>query len=312
MNYLIQMLARNSSKLVHIAKSTLTRVTVGSKAVLPVNRISRAFHSKLITISQPDMKIRLLPALDDNYMYLLIDEDTKQCAAVDPVEPEKIMKAIKEEGCTLTTILTTHHHWDHASGNDKLVKLVPDQKLLVYGGDDRIPALSNKVGHGEVFKVGNLNVKCLFTPCHTTGHICYFVTSTNGEQPAVFTGDTLFVGGCGKFFEGSADMMYSALVTILSKLSGNTRVFCGHEYTVNNLKYARHVEPENQNVKDKFTWAKMQRDNNCPTIPSTIEEELKINPFMRVEDPNVQKHCGKSDPVSTMGFLREEKNSFRG
>lgn len=273
---------------------------------------SRQFHSRPITISQPDMKIRLVPALEDNYMYLLVDEETRQCAAVDPVEPQKILDAIKEENCTLTTILTTHHHWDHANGNDKLVKLVPGQKIVVYGGDDRIPALNTKVGHGDQFKVGNLNVKCLFTPCHTTGHICYYVTSTSGEQPAVFTGDTLFVGGCGKFFEGTPDMMYSALVTILSKLPGNTRVFCGHEYTVNNLKYALHVEPENTNTKEKFTWAKEQRANNLPTIPSSIEEELKTNPFMRVDNSAVQKRCRTSEPISTMGFLREEKNNFRG
>ncbi|XP_062566489.1 LOW QUALITY PROTEIN: hydroxyacylglutathione hydrolase, mitochondrial-like [Saccostrea cucullata] len=302
------MFARISSNFAFIAKATFSRA--GSVALL--TSTSKQFHSKPITVSQPDMKIRLVPALEDNYMYLLVDEETRQCAAVDPVEPEKIIEAVKEEKCTLTTILTTHHHWDHANGNDKLVKLVPGPKDHVCGGDERVPALNKKVGHGDQFKVGNLDVKCLFTPCHTTGHICYFVTSPTGEQPVVFTGDTLFVGGCGKFFEGTADMMYSALVTILSKLPGNTRVFCGHEYTVNNLKYALHVEPENQTIKEKFAWAKDQRAKNCPTIPSTIEEELKFNPFMRVEDAHVQKHCGKSDPVSTMGFLRDEKNNFRG
>ncbi|XP_061180348.1 hydroxyacylglutathione hydrolase, mitochondrial-like isoform X2 [Saccostrea echinata] len=302
------MFARISSNFAYIAKATFSRAS----SVALFTGTSKLFHSKPITVSQPDMKIRLVPALEDNYMYLLVDEETKQCAAVDPVEPEKIIEAVKEENCTLTTILTTHHHWDHANGNDKLVKLVPRQKIVVCGGDERVPALNKKVGHGDQFKVGNLDVKCLFTPCHTTGHICYFVTSPKGEQPAVFTGDTLFVGGCGKFFEGTADMMYSALVTILSKLPGNTRVFCGHEYTVNNLKFALHVEPENQTIKEKFAWAKDQRAKNCPTIPSTIDEELKFNPFMRVEDSHVQKHCGKSDPVSTMGFLRDEKNNFRG
>ncbi|XP_064613620.1 hydroxyacylglutathione hydrolase, mitochondrial-like isoform X2 [Liolophura sinensis] len=255
------------------------------------------------------MRIKLLPALQDNYMYLLIDEATKECAAVDPVEPQKVVDAVSEEGVTLKKVLTTHHHWDHAGGNEGLIRLTGP--LEVYGGDDRIGALTNKVKDGEQFKVGNLNVRCLFTPCHTTGHICYFVTGDQGEQPIVFTGDTLFVAGCGKFFEGSPNDMYHALVEKLSKLPGDTRVFCGHEYTVNNLKYALHVEPQSKDIQDKLKWAQAQRDKNEPTIPSTIAEELKFNPFMRVGAAEVQKHCGKSDPVKTMGFLRDEKNNFK-
>ena len=247
-------------------------------------------------------------------MYLLIDEDTKQCAAVDPVEPEKVLKAVGEAGVNLTSILTTHHHWDHAGGNEKFVELAKKSGLnvAVYGGDDRIGALTNKVKHGDKFKVGNLDIECLFTPCHTAGHICYNVTSSKGDQPAVFTGDTLFVGGCGKFFEGSPDHMYRALVEILGTLPLNTRVFCGHEYTVNNLKFAAHVEPTSKAVKDKLAWSADQRSKGLTTIPSTISEELEFNPFMRVKDSSVQKHVGKSDPVETMGALREEKNNFRG
>ncbi|XP_022306808.2 hydroxyacylglutathione hydrolase, mitochondrial-like isoform X1 [Crassostrea virginica] len=313
MNYvrliLIQMFSRISSKLVFIARSTFSP---GACSVIGLSSKSQQFHSKPTTVSLSDMKILPIPALSDNYMYLLVDEDTRQCAAVDPVEPEKIIQAIERENCKLTTILTTHHHWDHSNGNEKLVQLVPGQKLVVYGGDNRVPALNAKVGHGDQFKVGNLDVKCLHTPCHTTGHICYFVTGPSGQEPAVFTGDTLFIGGCGKFFEGTGETMYSALITILSKLPGNTRVFCGHEYTVNNLKYALHVEPDNAALKKKFEWAKEQRAQNFPTIPSTIQGELEFNPFMRVDKANVQKHCKTSDPISTMSFLREEKNNFQG
>uniref|UniRef100_W5MCP2 Hydroxyacylglutathione hydrolase, mitochondrial n=1 Tax=Lepisosteus oculatus TaxID=7918 RepID=W5MCP2_LEPOC len=261
-------------------------------------------------VAQADMKVELLPALTDNYMYLLIDEETREAAIVDPVEPQKVVDAIKKHRVKLTTVLTTHHHWDHAGGNEKLVKLVSG--LKVYGGDDRVGALSQKVTHYNTFKVGSLNVKCLFTPCHTSGHICYFVTKDGStEPPAVFTGDTLFVAGCGKFFEGTADEMYKALIDVLGKLPPETRVYCGHEYTINNLKFAQHVEPKNEAIRKKLAWAKEVYNKGEPTIPSTMAEEFTYNPFMRVREKAVQEHVGKSDPIPTMASLRKEKDGFR-
>uniref|UniRef100_A0A9J7X3K2 Hydroxyacylglutathione hydrolase, mitochondrial n=1 Tax=Cyprinus carpio carpio TaxID=630221 RepID=A0A9J7X3K2_CYPCA len=296
------------------------------------------FHSALrkpSLVEQTDMKVELLPALTDNYMYLLIDEDTKEAAIVDPVEPQKVtilhrahhtsqtvyrgfinchlfqvVDAVKKHGVKLKTVLTTHHHWDHAGGNEKLVKLMPG--LTVYGGDDRVGALTQKVTHYNTFKVGSLNVKCLFTPCHTSGHICYFVTKENStEPPAVFTGDTLFVAGCGKFFEGTADEMYKALIEVLGRLPPETRVYCGHEYTINNLKFARHVEPNNEVIQKKLAWAKEKYDNGEPTIPSTVADEFTFNPFMRVREKSVQEHAGTSDPIEAMRNIRKEKDRFR-
>ncbi|CAH3044302.1 unnamed protein product, partial [Porites lobata] len=235
-------------------------------------------HSTPISIAHSDMKVHILPALSDNYMYLVVDEDTKEAAIVDPVEPKKVIAAVKKEGVKLTTVLTTHHHWDHAGGNGELAGLV--KGLTVCGGDDRIGALNKKVGHGDQLKIGNLNVKCLFTPCHTSGHICYVV---NGKPNAVFTGDTLFVAGCGKFFEGRPPEMYKALIEILGKLPQDTLVYCGHEYTENNLKYAVHVEPDNAEIHKAIEWAKNKRKSNVPTVPSTIGDEFKFNPFMRVQ-----------------------------
>nr|CAD7571698.1 unnamed protein product [Timema californicum] len=198
---------------------------------------------------------------------------------------------------------------DHAGGNESLVKQVSG--LQVCGGDDRIGALTRKVSHGDQLKVGQLSVRCLFTPCHTSGHICYYVESA-GHAPAVFTGDTLFIAGCGRFFEGTPDQMYKALVETLSELPDETRVFCGHEYTVQNLKFAQHVEPNNQDIKDKMSWAQMKRSKTEPTVPSTIGQEKKINPFVRVLEPQVQNHAGQSDPIATMGFIRREKDNFKG
>ncbi|XP_066293295.1 hydroxyacylglutathione hydrolase, mitochondrial-like isoform X1 [Branchiostoma lanceolatum] len=262
-------------------------------------------------VAQADMNVSIFPALWgklDNYMYLIVDEATKEAAIVDPVEPDKIVAAVKKEGIKLTTVLTTHHHWDHSGGNEQLTKMVSG--LTVCGGDDRVGALTKQVGHGDEFKVGALNVKCLHTPCHTTGHICYYVTGQDGQDPAVFTGDTLFIAGCGRFFEGTPDNMCKAM-EILGSLPHNTKVYCGHEYTVNNLKYAERVEPDSQAIQQKLAWAQSQRDKNLPTVPSTIAEEFTFNPFMRVKESSVQKHAGTTDPIATMGFIRNEKDNFK-
>ncbi|XP_015677134.1 hydroxyacylglutathione hydrolase, mitochondrial [Protobothrops mucrosquamatus] len=256
------------------------------------------------------MKVEILPALTDNYMYLLVDEETKEAAIVDPVQPQKVLDAVRKHGVKLTTVLTTHHHWDHAGGNEKLVKMEPG--LRVCGGDSRVGALTQKVSHLTTFQVGSLNVKCLSTPCHTSGHICYFVTKPNSsEPPAVFTGDTLFVAGCGKFFEGTPEEMYRALIEVLGRLPPETKVYCGHEYTINNLKFARHVEPNNAAIQRKLSWAKAKYDGGEATIPSTIGEEFTYNPFMRVRETTVQRHAQETDPVRTMGAIRKEKDNFK-
>ncbi|XP_029669485.1 hydroxyacylglutathione hydrolase, mitochondrial-like isoform X3 [Formica exsecta] len=268
----------------------------------------RGSHSLSATVDHSNMKIQILPALQDNYMYLIIDEATQEAAVVDPVDPETVATAVQQNNIKLTKVLTTHHHWDHAGGNAKLLKSFTD--LSIYGGDDRIEAINHKVTHNDTFNIGNLSVKCLATPCHTRGHICYYVT---GEEhlPSVFTGDTLFAGGCGRFFEGTADQMYKALIEILGSLPEETKVYCGHEYTSNNLKFGLHVEPENKAIQEKLNWSHTQRANNLPTVPSTIKDEKLTNPFMRVHEPTVMKHAQQNDPIQTMSYLRREKDSFK-
>jgi len=269
----------------------------------------RGYHSEQKIVDQNTMKIRILPALSDNYMYLLMDQVTKEAAIIDPVDPDSVIKAVEEEGVNLTTLLTTHHHWDHAGGNADLIKRVPG--LAVLGGDDRIDGVTRKVQHGDKLTVGGMDIECLFTPCHTTGHICYYVTKDMDK--AVFTGDTLFLGGCGRFFEGTAPQMYEALVKILGILPGDTKVYCGHEYSLQNLPFGSHVEPDNQHIKDKIEWCRQQREATppLPTVPSTIAEEWLINPFMRVGESTVQAHVGESDPVETMRAVRAEKDTFK-
>ncbi|CAB3370917.1 Hypothetical predicted protein [Cloeon dipterum] len=271
----------------------------------------RGTHSMAKTVKHSGLRVRVLPALQDNYMYLVVDESTKEAAIVDPVEPKQVLSAVKEEGVNLTTVLTTHHHWDHAGGNVDLVKSSAG-KLKVVGGDDRIGALTQKVSHGDSFNIGSLKVKCLFTPCHTSGHICYFVESPQSEDPpCVFTGDTLFIAGCGRFFEGTPVQMHKALIEVLGQLPDQTEVFCGHEYTQQNLKFAAHVEPQNEDIKQKISWADATRAKNEATVPSTIGEEKKINPFMRVNVASVQQHAEQADEISTMGAIRIEKDNFK-
>ncbi|KAJ4753804.1 hypothetical protein LUZ62_088209 [Rhynchospora pubera] len=258
------------------------------------------------------MKIIPIPCLEDNYAYLIVDEATKEAAAVDPVEPEKIIQAATEIGASVNAVLTTHHHWDHAGGNEKMSLLIPGIK--VYGGSvDNVKGCTDKVENGDKLSIGNeINILCLHTPCHTKGHISYYVTGKDGEDPAVFTGDTLFVAGCGKFFEGTAEQMHQSLCVTLGSLPKPTRVYCGHEYTVKNLQFALTVEPENEKTKQKLSWAQEQRHKGEPTIPSTIEGEFETNPFMRVDLPELQAKVGATSPVQAIGEVRKRKDTWRG
>jgi len=255
------------------------------------------------------MKIIPILAMQDNYMYLIIDDLSNKAAIVDPVDPDRVLNVVKKENVDLTCILTTHHHFDHAGGNKKMVSKAPH--LDVYGGDKRIHGVTseNEVTHHTEIQLGSLTIKCLYTPCHTTGHVCYFVEDGD-EIPSVFTGDTLFLAGCGRFFEGNAEDMYNSLINILGKLPPSTKVYCGHEYSLANLKFALHVEPENKATNDKIKWAEVQISKGLTTVPSTIEEEFSYNPFMRVDNANLQQRCGTASGVETMKYLRDEKDAF--
>jgi len=270
------------------------------------------------------MKIIPIRALQDNYMYLLIDESTRHAAAIDPVNASAIATAVHDHGVELKAVLTTHHHYDHANGNADMLGMYPE--ITIYGGDSRVQALTKSVNHGDTIKLGSLNIECLSTPCHTKGHICYYVTCdpdplgsnpgppTNGalaSEKVVFTGDTLFVAGCGRFFEGSPEQMDYSLNVILGNLPPDTKVYCGHEYTVANLKFALSVEPQNVDIKSKLNWAQNRVAKKEPTIPSTIADEKKTNPFMRLKRSSVKKYTGEQDELEVMAVLRHRKNEFQ-
>jgi len=258
----------------------------------------------------PNLSVTVIDALSDNYMYLIEDRQSKTAAVVDPADPDAALAAASAAGVTIAFVLTTHHHFDHAGGNAAMAMNVPG--IQVVGGDD-VQALSRKVSDGDAFALGGLEVRCVHTPAHTNGHMSYLVSDpASPDAPAaIFTGDALFVGGCGRFFEGGPEQMLQG-ATKLGSLQPTTLVFCGHEYTVKNLQFALHVEPKNGEAERKILWAQEQRQVRQPTVPSTVGEELTYNPFMRVGQPTVQAHVGGGNAVEVMRKLRNAKDSFAG
>uniref|UniRef100_A0AC35U8W3 Lactamase_B domain-containing protein n=1 Tax=Rhabditophanes sp. KR3021 TaxID=114890 RepID=A0AC35U8W3_9BILA len=257
------------------------------------------------------MDIVNIKQLSDNYAYLLICKATRKAAVIDPISYDDIEDAVRVHNVkSLEGVLVTHHHLDHSAGAPHFAEPNAKLRTQIYGGDKRIQSVSKLVKDGDKFKIGNIEIECLFTPCHTTGHICYHAKASNNEG-AVFTGDTLFIGGCGRFFEGTAEQMHYALNSVLAYLPDHTSVYCGHEYTEENLKFALTVDKDNEVLKKKLNWAIEMRKQGRHTTPSTIGDEKTFNPFMRVNDSGLQKTIGFIDPIDVMQKLREMKNNYR-
>ncbi|KAG5920171.1 hypothetical protein E4U42_006279 [Claviceps africana] len=243
----------------------------------------------------------------NNYAYLVVDDKSKDAFIIDPANPPEVAPIIKQAiakgAINLKGIINTHHHRDHAGGNKTLRHELKTPDLAIIGGSD-CEAVTQTPGHGECFKLGDITVKSLHTPCHTQDSICYLMEDTTGK--AVFTGDTLFIGGCGKFFEGNAAEMHEAL-NRLASLPDDTIVYPGHEYTKSNVKFAISVL-QSDAVKKLQDFAE---SNQVTTGKFTIADEKKHNVFMRVTDPIVHNATGASDPVEVMSKLREMKNNFK-
>lgn len=255
------------------------------------------------------MKVIAIPQLSDNYAYLIIDPATRDAGIVDCAEVAPILEAVDREGVTLTAILPTHHHFDHVGGNEELLAARPG--LTVYGFDDRVPGLTDRVGHGDRVRVGSLEAEVLSIPAHTTGHIAYYFQS----EHAVFTGDTLFAGGCGRLFEGDAAMMIGSLRK-LRDLPDDTKVYFGHEYTVKNLDFALTLEPQNRALRDKRAWAASTTGDGGYTTPTTIASEKETNPFFRWQSPELRATLAAKFPelpmedVAVFAKTRQLKDNF--
>ncbi|KAL8286590.1 hypothetical protein RQP46_004607 [Phenoliferia psychrophenolica] len=251
--------------------------------------------------------------------YILVDEATQTTAVVDPYDPVKLHAAAEAAGVKIGShILTTHHHDDHSGGNAAFVKKYPD--AVVYAGSDKAPGATNLVRlslppsspvslkHMDKFKLGSLDVTAVHTPCHTQDHICYYVHDTAKDTRGVFTGDTLFIGGNGRFFEGTPKEMQTAL-NRLGELPDDTTTYVGHEYTKSNVAFAISVDPENAAIKKLHDYA---NKNAVTTGVFTIGDEKEWNVFMRTNSAAVRDATSSNDPVVAMGKLRELKNNFKG
>ncbi|MDC0856196.1 hydroxyacylglutathione hydrolase [Candidatus Pelagibacter sp.] len=239
------------------------------------------------------MRIEIIPCLQDNYSYLVIDEKKNNACVIDPGESAPIIKYLDDNKINLKFILNTHHHYDHIDGNKDLKKKY-QAKILGYQGDkDRIPNIDILLKDGEIWKEENFESKIIYVPGHTLGHICFYFF----EDKAVFTGDTLFSLGCGRLFEGTYAQMFMSLNKI-KELPLDTKIFCGHEYTLSNSKFCAAHDKNNRNLKKKILEIKKKLNNNLPTIPTTIKEELECNIFLRANN------------LETFSKLRDLKDKF--
>lgn len=263
------------------------------------------------------MRVEAIPCLSDNYAYLIVDERAHCVSVVDASEPQPVLAAVARIGLPLVAVLSTHHHGDHVGGNEDVCAAHPNAHVYGHRSESkRIPCIDRLLDDGERFEIGSLELVARHVPGHTLGALAFVVRDPADASPAyAFTGDTLFLAGCGRLFEGTPEMMHLSLNHVLAQLPPETRVACGHEYTAANMKFARHVEPENDHIARRAAVVDAMRARGEPTVPGTIEEELRSNPFMRVEVPAVRRHVGlgdNADPVEVLARLRAEKNSFRG
>ena len=222
------------------------------------------------------MKIQIIPCLQDNYSYLIIDEENNIACVVDPSEADPIIEYLENTQIKLKFILNTHHHYDHVGGNLKLKEKYGASVVGYEGDKERIPGIDILVNDQETWIHKNFEAKIIHIPGHTLGHICFYFH----KDESVFTGDTLFSLGCGKIFEGTYTQMFNSLMK-LKKLPKNTKVYCGHEYTLQNSKFCMVHDENNENLKANINDIKIKLKANLSTIPSTIKDELECNIFLR-------------------------------
>ena len=225
------------------------------------------------------MEVEIISCLKDNYSYLVIDKGNNSACVVDPSESEPIIEIIEKKKVNLKFILNTHHHYDHVGGNEILKKKF-GAKIIAFKDDKhRIPFVDILLEDNEIWKNLNFEFKVFHIPGHTSGHICFYFYKDN----IVFSGDTLFSLGCGRIFEGTYEQMYYSL-NKFKELPKETKVYCGHEYTLQNSVFCATYDKNNDELNKKILEVKSKRDRNLPTIPSTIGEELACNIFLRAKN----------------------------
>jgi len=253
------------------------------------------------------IQIHMFPCLQDNYGFLLHDAEAGVTATVDTPDVEAILNALGEKNWKLTHILNTHHHHDHAGGNLALKKATGCQVIGPRADAQRIPGIDIEVGEGEEFTLGNHSVRVFDTPGHTRGHIVYYLP----EDRVAFVGDTLFAMGCGRLFEGTPEQMWSSLQKLM-QWPDDTRLYCAHEYTQANARFALSVEPDNQALSARSNQVDELRARNEPTVPTTLGAEKATNPFLRPMSPEIRASVGleNADLVEVFARTRALKDAF--
>jgi hydroxyacylglutathione hydrolase len=257
------------------------------------------------------MHVHRLPALSDNYIFLLHDSQQNIATVVDPTEAQPVLRCLEELGAQLVAIFNTHHHMDHVGGNRQLMQRFPD--VRVYGGAQdrgRIPGQQVFLEEADTVEFADRIGEVLFVPGHTSGHIAYYFPAVvAGEPGELFCGDTLFAGGCGRLFEGTPTQMVNSL-SKLRTLPDNTRVWCAHEYTLKNLQFALTVDAENSDLQTRYAEVQDVRRRMEATVPSQLGIEKRTNPFLRWEQPALQAAVKSNESVQTFARLRGMKDRF--
>ena len=253
------------------------------------------------------INIEPIKAFSDNYIWLLTTNEGS--IVIDPGESNNLLEVIKEKNLNLTAILITHHHFDHTGG---IETILANKSIDVYGPENNIDSINIKVTNESKINLLGIEFEVIEIPGHTLDHIAYY--AKNDGDPILFCGDTLFAGGCGRVFEGTFDQMYESL-SILKKLPLNTKIYCGHEYTESNLKFAKSVEPLNQSIISRYNEVVKLNKQGIPTLPSTIEIELETNPFLRVGLKAIQQKISKKFNIAKndkdiFTAMRQWKDNF--
>jgi hydroxyacylglutathione hydrolase len=253
----------------------------------------------------PKLEIEQFSCLSDNFGVLLHDAEAGVTASIDAPDAEEILKRLAAKGWNLTHLLITHHHKDHTGGNLRLKEATGCTVIGPLAEADRVPGIDRGVSEGDTIAFGNFEVRVLETPGHTLGHISYWIPAAK----VAFVGDTLFAMGAGRVFEGNAEMMWSSLKKLMG-LPRDTLIYCGHEYTANNARFALTVDPDNAALRERAKEVERQRANGEATLPTRLDKELETNPFLRVADAAIRQKIGLPFAPDWKVFaeIRERKN----
>lgn len=251
--------------------------------------------------------IEQIPVLKDNYVYLLREPESGAVGVVDPAVSEPVLARLAAHGWTLTHILNTHHHGDHVGGNLELKRATGCTIVGPRADRERIPGIDVEVGEGEVYELGRAKADVFDIPGHTRGHIAYWFR----ESDALFCGDTIFMMGCGRLFEGTPKQMWASL-SKLARLPDATRIYCAHEYTESNARFALTVDGANPALTARHGEVRRMRAAGKPTVPATLAEERATNPFLRADRPELAAAIGLAgaDPVAVFAEMRARKDKF--